>query len=542
MKNIKCVLSISILVACFSVNVWGLTGSLVGCQNGNSHLKKVSIGGKVMLQQAFLPIIASEQEKIIDEAIEFQIKHLMGYFRTTHVNGVNIALSSYREKFEILKKISVKYGSDVIIDDYLLPARSLVGPNSSSYFKKALEVGKIKASDPALMIEYKTQLLIADCSEGDFQKLNQIVLPLDPFLSFWAEDKSHWQSRKFDSKELQQVSNCLASEIVSFGNAEQNWFFWSPIEAKWDSAGKKHDCVIKENSRVYQPTLNVKENLPTAEVVGSDFFKDVKQLKFYAAFGVISTNEYFEKIDFLKYKNFILDAVKKCSQSNLTAKCLSAWDMKPLQGAAGKMVEPGSFHFFLFLKYLHNIAEVKTTDILTTKNSNSEIQLRLKGRLRDSKTPIEISIYLGPTSLDYGPPVSKAYVNFLHQALAEADVISYLGHSGLGANLSMDNYIKLWRQYRLKIPQRSKPLWFGIYNCEGFSYFGFDQYKIFKPGTMDLITTSSSGVEAEAKFPLAQLFAVDRMMAGQKVLIKEIMGKYVQSQNFYAELRLKSNN
>jgi hypothetical protein len=143
--------------------------------------------------------------------------------------------------------------------------------------------------------------------------------------------------------------------------------------------------------------------------------------------------------------------------------------------------------------------------------------------------------------LDYGPRASKAYVSTLHTALKDSNAIFYVGHAGLGHNFLIEDFTKLWKQDHLPAFKREHPLWVGIYNCEGFSYFGFDQESLFKPGKFDLYMTASSGTEAGAKYPLAQLSILNDLYAGKKVDVTKTMALYVQSREFSTITRVTTS-
>jgi hypothetical protein len=535
--NIKLNFALPIILFLLCTQAFAVTGELIGCKTKNSSMKTMTLNGKVLLNLAFLPESQAEQDETINQAIELQIKHLIGYFRTTHDNGLNMALSSYRKKIEILKKQPIKYGNDFAVNEYLRPARDLQVPSTSNYLKKAFGVGKVSAKDDAILVDYETDLIVADCSVTDFKKLDPIVLPIDPFLSLWVDDKNQRHSRKFDGKEMPEVSNCISSEITSFGHSEQIWFFWSPIEKKKDVEGKTHSCKISDNSRIYQPILTEKTKMDSPGDLTADFFKDLKNVKFYGVFGTISDHQYFEQVDMDKYRTAISSTVLKCTQSKTIAHCLSEWENSVKRGEKEKPVEPGTYYFFSFLKFLYTVGKISSIDILKTADPDKEIQLIAKGRLLDSNVSFEVKTHLGRTTLDYGPKPTPGYIRFLHEAISDGDAISYLGHSGLGFNVSINNYAHYWKQDKLTFPERTKPLWFGIYNCEGFSYFGFDQLKIFKPGHLNLVVTASSGVEVESRLPMSQLFAIDQILAGKKISIGKLMGKYIQTRDFYTELR-----
>jgi hypothetical protein len=531
---------IFLTLAFFSHPCWALSGSTIGCRVNSGELKKISMRGQVILNQSFLPTDNNKREQEYKQAIELQIQHLTGYFRTTKSNGLNVAVSAYRGPIQIQQVEPLAYGADFEIDEFLAPTRTMnVGP-ISSYAQKAMQFGKVKKEDPAIRLHFQTDLIIADCSTGNWNQLNPILLPNDPYLSYWVEGKSHRRPRQFHNQDGLHISNCQSDELINFGNVNQNWFFWSPIEPKNDLEAKAKTCQLTEGHQVYRPQLQVLQSLPAVSPIGKEFFNPSKPIQFYGIFGILSQDSFFEPVDMPKLRTWISDKVQKCLPLKSVPKCLSHWKEPLKPRTTEKPFEPGSIHFVRFLRQLVSIAQLESYQVIETSDPDGEIVLKFQGQLRDSGKAVEIHTFFGTTTLDYGPPGTKGYSKFLYQAFQTGDSISYLGHSGLGTNLLIAQYENLWKRDRFPVIERKKPLWLGIYNCEGFSYFGFDQEKIFRKGQMDLIVTASTGVEADARFPLAQLAILDQILTkSEPVAIWQQLGKYVETKDFYAELRIQ---
>ncbi|MFL5814036.1 MAG: hypothetical protein ACJ763_10705 [Bdellovibrionia bacterium] len=513
-----------------------ISGSPVGCKTGTGSYQRIELQGKVLLNTAFLPTDPKERSELVRNAIELQLKHLVGYFRTTSSGGMNAAIASYRGAPRISEPQTVTYGSSFPVDNFLA-AR---GGANSAYTQKALQRGEVKADDSALLIPYQSELLIADCTPNGFQKAAPVKLPLDPFLSFWLEKKEARKSRTFNRGKLDAMPNCLSSELVEFGTSDINWFFWSPVMPKTDSAGKTVKCQIDGPMKIYQPEILASKAVEPAPALAPEFFGKLKEFKSTAIFGIISRNEYFAKLDTLKLKDLIQSTESVCKKAQNVPSCLTAWE-KALTPVEGKpFYEPGTYHFLTFLKYLHTLVSLDQLSLEKTSTPDQEIVLKYRGHFIDSTMPASGTVYFGTTTLDYGPRASKAYVSTLHTALKDSNAIFYVGHAGLGHNFLIEEFTKLWKQDHLPAFKREHPLWVGIYNCEGFSYFGFDQESLFKPGKFDLYMTASSGTEAGAKYPLAQLSILNDLYAGRKVDVAKTMALYVQSREFSTITRLTS--
>ncbi|MDO9183537.1 MAG: hypothetical protein Q7U04_14070 [Bacteriovorax sp.] len=506
-----------------------ISGNPVGCHNTQGVLTTEKMTGKILLNKNFLPTDLNGIKKIQDEAIEVQIKHLMGLLKNSSTSNLNAALSAYRGELKILETQNLKYGSSFIIDSYLPTSR---GNPSSSYTQMALNRGFVKATDDALLIQYQIELLIADCSPLKYNSYDKILLPYDPYLSLWLEDKSKRKPREFGPEKISAISDCSSNEIVLFGNADVSWFFWDP------------KCQL-ESSKVYKPDFKLIKKIVSSNVLDKSFFNKNKnknkKASFSAVFGIVNQSDFFHENKFEKIKSFTFETLNACKNKKIVSECLPLWD--GILGAQenNKYYEPGAYNFFLFLKYINTLVKIESIEHLDESKNQNEIILKIKGQLIDSITPVDIAVYFGKTTLDYGPKVSSNYLRFLHNAFSDNDVISYVGHAGLGQNLKMSVLNKLWQQEKLAPISRQTPLWLGIYNCEAFSYFGFDLNTIFKNKFLNVFLTETSGTESGAKFPLAQLSLLNMYHSHQEVRVKDVMGRYVQSREFLTMMNLKDS-
>jgi hypothetical protein len=521
-------LTFTLLLTASKAKAGDLSGNPVGCRAANSKLQYFYLNGKVLLNQNFLPASAVELKKLKEEAVEIQLKHLMSFFRTTSLN-MNAVLASYRSEPKILNTELVKYASSFPVDDYLPSSR---GPAMSAYIKRALTRGHVDQSDHALLIHYQSKILIADCSPNGLVP-SQILLPRDPYLSLWIEDKVKRKPRSFGPYKLDHVSNCSSREIVLFGNYDVNWYFWSPV------SNGKGECQ-RDDNKMYSPKIAAVNEVEKIEPIHKTFFKS-QSLKVAAIFGIVDQSELFVKNDFLFIKKSVADAFNHCKKLNSVPACLTQWSDLTKAQSNKKYYEPGAFHFFNYLKYLNTLVRIDKVSVTDVDVNSNEVYLKVSGKLIDSNTPIELVSYYGKTTLDYGPRVSKLYLKLLRDSFQEFDSISYVGHAGLGQNLNMRTLNKFWGEDKLTQVSRTKPLWLGIYNCEAFSYFGFDLDTIFKPGFKNVVLTETIGTDSGSKFPLSQLSLINNLYSNHAQDssrdIQKVMGRYVSGRDFLTSLR-----
>lgn len=515
------------LLYCVNLVASDLEGGPVGCRSSIADFKRVTMHSQVLLNKNFLN---QRPNAAIQSAIELQLKHLMGYFNNTSENGLNVALSAYREAPVLLKTENIKYGHQLIIDNYLSEQNYKF--SIDAYTQKALKRGYTESNDDALLITYKTNILIADCSDKSFSAESEAKLPLDPFLSLWVEDAAKRKSREFNGKNL-LVSNCSADEIVDFGQIGLSWFFWSPITLKKNKKEIFLHCEVVKNLLI-SPKFEVAKIVSKINPPGKDFFKAENALAISAIFGVVWRTDQFTPLNYNSVDKMVNLMLTHCQQAENIPACLSVWKSALGPQEDGKYLELGAHSFFEYLRYLMTV--VKLSSFTTVKNSE-DLQLKLSGVFRDSGKPLTISVYYGKTSFNSKTPVPETYIKFLNTSLKSADSISYFGHAGLGLNLNFSILSDAFKKKSSSNFRRTKNLWLGIYNCEAFSYFGFDLYPIFVHG-QKLLLTQTSGIEVDAKFPIAQIEIINRLFSESKLNTFSILNNYVATSDFLTETML----
>lgn len=526
------------LFLCFGLQALSsveISGNPIGCLSKDAKFQKLRLSGKVRLNKLFLIDSGELNEAHLKEIVELQVKHLMAYYRNTSTDGLNVAVSAFRDDLVIKAPVEVSYGADFRVDAYLPPERS---HSNSKYIEAALKRGFVSKDDPAYEVEYSVKLMLADCSANSFLKLSSAELPLDPFLSLWIEDKKDRAPRKFGPKSLQEVSSCAADDFVNFGNSDQAWFFWSPKNEKQSVDGRKLKCTPKAQGSLYNPSWQLLANVPATKPITKSFFSGNSVFRSTAFFGVIDNANSLKREEFPELKKSLVTIFKDCAAIASVPKCSTYWSQLSQAKYKSGVLEFGAYNFIIYLKYLFTMIDIKTFEV-SSKSEDEEILVSFSGKFRESKKEIEGEVYYGSTTFNYGPTLTKLYSKVLNRSFKDSDSISYLGHSGLGHNFKMQNLTQLWKRDRLEVPIRKKPLWLGLYNCEGFSYFGFDLESAFAKGSFKLNLTQSSGTEAGARFPLAQLDVVDSIFQNKSVDVGSRVMRFVQTREFLTETRLE---
>jgi hypothetical protein len=532
--GVSCVLVSTFANAAYNIDYdqipYTTQADLLGCKEAEGNAKKFVLESKILLNKKFMPAGLDNKnlEAFYKASIEFQIKHLMGFFKNTKDNGLNAALYAYRGPVKILKIGEVNYDIAMPVDNYLPQDRG----EGTEYVRNALKIGKTEVSDKAVEIAYSVELMVSDCSIGGFFSGPKISLPLDPYLSLWLENKSKRQPRVLGPSKIASASNCSSYEITLFGNNNVSWFFWSPVT----KYGEKN-CNIENDKTLITPKIGQIEIVPRSPKLKKDFFQNKKAFNFAVMFGEIdSTSGYFAKVNYAWMKKIITENLSACLKTTIVPECLTLWN--PAVGAQedNKYHEPGVYSFLIFLKHLSTQVKLASFQI---EQSPVDMALQIKGVLRDAGTPIEVAVHMGRTSLDYGPAAPSSYVKFTHDAFKEADSIAYVGHAGVGTNLNIKILEELWNRDHLPSIKRIGPIWIGLYNCEGVSYFGFDLDKIFQKNKVKAIETFTSGTMSGPEFPLLHLLTLNNVFSGREVKIKDIFRLEYSGREFIAETWLE---
>lgn len=519
---------IALLILWSSSSMATMRASLSGCTK-EADVSDYDYFGELHLIERFLPSDNKEREQFYALAAERQIRHLIGFFRNAHTQMIGQSLAP---KITSFKKLSLQQTSlkhNFILHDLGLE-REITEENT--YFQN-IKSQKLEANEKIIQIKFSAMITIADCLGWSTNWAKSILLPLDPFLSFWTEDPKHFTEQKFKDQS-RKISNCLIPEIINFGNNSQNWFFWNPLSGSRINSSVTRKCNYKMGQNVYTPRLTKRtrfDDLKPQEAFFADFKN--RSLQIYSFFGINSTSSSFLEADYQKIFEQLRNTMNLC-QSKSTPDCLTQYIEILKPDESGKYFEPGLYYFVIYLHELHKLVEKLSITVSKSHSNKNEIILSLSGVLRKSQSKINFELYFGPTSLDYGPPPSENYARLTRDALATADVLSYFGHSGLGENFKLKSLQKMWQSHRLAKPNRSHPLWVGFFSCEGYSYFGSDLHAVFKEDTApQLLISSSTGILVEARFPASQIFSLDLWLQSGQLPVTEAFSKYARPSDFY---------
>jgi hypothetical protein len=140
----------------------------------------------------------------------------------------------------------------------------------------------------------------------------------------------------------------------------------------------------------------------------------------------------------------------------------------------------------------------------------------IRGRLRRSGRPLELRAELLETDQLAPPPLVARHAPRLLAALARADVLLYVGHSGLGANLSVAELSRALPAPQVDRVLRGSPTRLVAFlGCYTYSYFGPDLALRLRGGAGRdaLFVYTGSGVSELTEAALHVLATLDCVLA-----------------------------
>ncbi len=494
--------------------------SVIGC-NQNSQTHTFDVFSNIELNKKYYDQLKDnfERSKFVKKSVQLQLKYFVGIFTEFHTPEIDkISFSAYQLD-PIISNQGVASVTYPVLDKFWPESR---GDSSDPYiqFLQGQGVGQTEV----IRFSYKTRINFFMCNKKKLTPdsivnvLNTITVPKDPYIGFWINTKEEREELKRSNKTISKPY-CLSFHYLNFGRPEEAWFFWTPTQ-HYKSKGcqtENHPLITKFRFNYVPTKIDTQMSWEDArsELNGSIFF------------GFVNVDsEIFFTPSPASITKLITHTLNLCK--NITVPlCLTEWNNK-IKELSNKPLEIGSQHLINFLKYFpieNSINEIKTSEI----GSNYFI-LSLKAKNKISKKIIHAKIYYGPTSL-YDPLLApKKYWEKMRQSLLEDDFLFYTGHAGIGANLKWET-IDQQTNAGAKIIPRQKPLYLGIFNCEGLSYYGFDYDKLFATKN-NLYFLSTSGVEVNFSFTYAFLSYLSKKNHFDSRELKNEIDPYVWSRDF----------
>lgn len=500
--------------------------TLLGCESKGSEWL-VELDGRVILLEEFLQKVGGRpQDEVIEEAVELQVKHLMGFLQNDPDQNElgRFALGAWRQKPEIRSKSRTRYPFSLTID----PWRD--GPQGSHpYVTAAIQAGRTAKGSPALEVKYRTKVKLSFCPFKGRKEYrpSTIPLPIDPFLGIWYVHPDKRRPMRWGRK-FQLVSPCATNEMADFGNASQFWYLWNPRGRGTDEEGHDYDCRAIAPEKTYAASVGLKYLERTPEIDRrqnfASLFEKAGTLSATAIFGKIAYDGFrkFEPAQFVK----ALSSARAPSEEKISLGSRiwnSLIDVKDRK----TIFEPGAMEFLMFLRHLSSLAELK--EVKALEQGQEHLVIGIKGVLKQSQKPIQLRVFYGHTSIDSG---KGQHSKLLLDALQKDDVLIYNGHAGLGANLKIDQIGQfLGNQEKVSRAVGKKPYQLvALFNCYSYSHFGEDILERRKGRMTDLLLSGTQ--DAGAKYVLGILKMLDRSFSGESVDLSGSIARYIPPRSF----------
>ncbi|MBI3556376.1 MAG: hypothetical protein HY074_08955 [Deltaproteobacteria bacterium] len=503
--------------------------TFVGC-DGQSGEYRVEFDGQVVLNKKFLaagqPLAAQVQN-----AIRQQAKFLAGYFYSRQGAGqLRLVVSDDTLRVSSLRQREVKYPFELELGAVQHPDVRIDQP----YMAAALKAGRTKKSDPGLQIHYRASVVAIACMPQGRKVPGTITIPIpsDPFLFYWnvrPQDRRpiRWRKSFF------VVNPCADAEIADLPHPYYLWYVWDPRKTGTDDERREFRCArLLKSGRDYRDVrakLSVlRRQDPNQGALALDRLPRSRPLKVTVLWGVLDP-----KSKVFPYQDF----VKAFSPGPLPFDSKLASFMKTAgyteELAGGAEHDRGSLYLTAFLRHLSMILVV--SDYKAEAMAGGFL-LHLSARLKQSGTALELRVFFGPTDLLSG--AEPAHWPVLADALALDDIVLYNGHSGLGANTSVESLAGALQLNANETSRRLKGPPYqlvGYLSCFSYAYFGKDLLELRKKsgatGTMDVIYTGSDFTSERG--PLGVLEFIDRNLAARRPRARDLLSSgYFRNEDF----------
>jgi hypothetical protein len=459
-----------------------------------------SYRARILLHQAFLA------DGKIEESIEHQLRYLWGHYRNDAAahGALQISLSAEAPEIQILSKEVVPYGRDLALP---YPTREKRLAIDDAYTRRAVARGRVKKSDPALLVEYEIHFKLAVCGRGeDPSPTVRVPLPPDPWLAYWYVPLARHRPLRYH-KDRAVTNPCADDDFADLPHPFYYWYDWLPDRHGPDDDGHPFDCRQWLSAGTDYDFFDVK--LERISAASHDFSRLRKQLD--ATPGPLSATILVGVVDH-KVIDLRLPAWQKLLGEDDHGSLPSRADGARIQWKQSPPREPGTASFLGVLSELRNVMDIERHQ---SRVDDGYLMVEANGKLKQSGRPMRVRVWLGMTDV-FGPRPPRHW-RILERALAEDELVIYWGHSGIGENFRLaqiEKNLKLSHEAMSAELARSPLRLVAFISCYSYMYFGQD---LLAAGAQHdgggyFVFTGMEHSTHEAG-PLAVLDLVDRVMS-----------------------------
>jgi hypothetical protein len=489
---------------------------IIGC-NQRAINVITQVTSEVDIANAYLEKNENKSD-IINEQIEAQIKHWIGISKKFSSSSIKkMALSAYRNNLKILDTSLIQNNLPTL-DAYW---NNNIHYGENPYIKYLLTLKP--ENQKYARIKYQIDLAFSICADQKstdsdiITQLESIPLPRDPLLTYWINSKTERSTRQIKGVGSGIVPNCISDDFLIYGTSPHyGWFYWEPRN---ESLAVK--CEISQAQLITKMSIKVLSNLNPNK--HEKVFSQDAKITGSVIFGVVE-NPSLNTSDKILLLSEIKARFDQCAKLDIND-CIQTWSNI-------KGTETGQRNLLSFLQYTSALFSKIEFKVLKSDSKFFIIQLNAISKF--SKKLVQIDLYHGPTSTFKSLLAPTEYWNFVKKTLYKSDFLVYFGHAGLGDNLDLKT-IQKFSVDKKNYAKRSTDLNLGIFNCEGFSYYGFGYSSLFKNDSKapnHEYILSSSGVEVRSHFLLGYIEQLLNGNINNFEVFKKAMAAYVKSQDF----------
>ena len=465
---------------------------LATCDGTASYAEAV-VSGELRLHRALLPDQTLSAEAL-HTAVTLQLRYAFASGQNAPAGPTRLTPDGPPRNIELLSQSNVPYGNDLTMD---WPADPQLQPEST-YVQRALTRRQVAAADAAIVVSYRARVGLARCdqsSESARQADFRFPVPHDPYLLYWHVGRAQRVMQVYGTKRAQTFP-CADPEIADYPHPEYLWYFWQPLQPGCPA-------LLPAPRVLGWVSLRIIQRLPPSGDFGPfkrSFAPPPSRAAAAPALRVVLVFGY-------------LDHQAARPDLAQLARCLTAVSASHPQesGSECSYTEWGAAQYGRFLQSAGAVLDVNERVV---RVHPEVLETQLSGRLRRSGRRIAITAYLTETDLLAPPPYVPHHIPLVLAALREAEVIVYVGHSGLGANFSVSQLEKSASPKIVAELLRGSPVRvLGFIGCYTYSYFGHDfGQRVGDRGAETLFVYTGNAVEQTAQSALHILSTLDCIM------------------------------
>lgn len=443
---------------------------------GRTLQAEVVATGELRLHRALLPD-EGLTPATLQAAVELQLRHAFAPPENDPATRHLLVPDGPPRAVEVLSRTEVAYGRDVALDWPDAGMRV-----ADAYVRRALARGRLAAEDPALAVRWRARVGVTRCDVGEgAPRRFELPAPVDPFLLYWYVDAARrvelaygaWRARTFP---------CAADEYAEVPHPEYLWYYWQPGRCAEGELGLGSVTLEVAAQRPASGDFSAWRRGLAAALEG-------RPLRVTLIFGYLDHQ------------------VARPDAGELRRTILT--------GAAPGPAIADEWGAAQFVAFLRRLDPVMTRGETRVRADADAVTAEVAGTLRASGRPVELTAQLAEADFLAPPQHPPRHPALLLAGLRDADVLVYVGHSGLGSNFSAAQLERATSAEAVAAALDGSPARvLGFIGCFTYSYFGEDlARRLPRTGEEAMFVYTGNAVTETADSALHLLRTVDCLLA-----------------------------